>query len=138
MKEAHNICACCMGPFPKLTVEEMEDEDKTMRCEEESEEEYLHEEGATEGEDECVDEGDHIFMTAIKPEEVDIHATGNFSQCLTEAYNKNMKVKSFHDTIVAVKFKPEQNLGQNENQHLKLKLDLYLTYSPGLNVNSGL
>jgi hypothetical protein len=77
----------------------MEDEDETMRCEEESEEEDLHEEGAMEGEDECVDKGNCIFMTVIKPEEVDIRVTGNFSQHLTEAYNKNAKVKSFHDDI---------------------------------------
>jgi hypothetical protein len=80
-------------------VEEMEDEDGTTGSEEESEEEDLHEEGTMEEEDECMDKGDCIFMTAIKPEEVDIRATGNFLQHLAEAYNKNVKVKSFHDDI---------------------------------------
>jgi hypothetical protein len=88
-----------MGPFPKLTVEEVEDEEDAMGYEEEPGEENGCEDGPTEEEEECVDEGDHIFMTAIKPEEVDICTTGNFLQRLAEAYNKNAKVKSFRDDV---------------------------------------
>jgi hypothetical protein len=41
-------------------------------------------------------------------------------------------------SMVAMKFNPGENFSQNENKHLKLKLGLYLKYSPGLNVNNGL
>jgi hypothetical protein len=37
-----------------------------------------------------------------------------------------------------MKFNTGQNFNQNGNQHLKLKLGLYLKYNPGLNVDSGL
>ena len=38
--------------------------------------------------------------------------------------------------MVAVKFKPVQNFGQNGNQYLKLKCPLYLKYSSQLNVEA--
>jgi hypothetical protein len=48
-------------------------------------EEVLDEEDGTDDDedmDEAVEEGDRVFMTAIRPDEevVDIRATGNFSQ----------------------------------------------------------
>jgi hypothetical protein len=68
-QEAHNIQACCMGPFPRPTVEV---------------EEVLDEEEVTDEEDadKTIEEGDRVFMTAIRPEEevVDICAMGNSSQ----------------------------------------------------------
>jgi hypothetical protein len=72
-----------MGPFPRPTVEV---------------EEVLDDE---EDAEEAVEEGDHVFMMAIRPNEevVDICMTGNFLQRLAEAYNKNVKVHSFHDAV---------------------------------------
>jgi hypothetical protein len=65
-----------MGPFlrPTVEVEEVPDEeDNTDDMEEVTDKEDA---------DETIEEGDHVFMTAIRPEEevVDICTTSNFSQ----------------------------------------------------------
>jgi hypothetical protein len=84
-----------MGPFlrPTVEVEEVPDEEDGM----DDEEDILDGEDM----DEAVEEGDHVFMTAIRPdkEAVDIHGTGNFLQQLAEAYNKNAKIHSFHNAV---------------------------------------
>jgi hypothetical protein len=81
------IRACRMGPFPNPTVEEVpeeEDEELEEGCEEED----------------CIEDGDRVFMTTIRPEDdKNIRATGNFSQRLAEAFHRNEKVKSFHDAV---------------------------------------
>jgi len=91
-KEAQRIRACRMGPFPKTTVEEVDDEGDDLAGEEEEEAPEEEQE-----EKETVEDGDRIFMTAIKPEEQHIRATGNFSQQLAEAFHCNSETKSFRD-----------------------------------------
>jgi hypothetical protein len=59
----HNICMCCMGPFLSLTVKEVDDEDDRIECEEE--------EMDTDN-NVVTEKGNCVFMTAIRPEEVDI------------------------------------------------------------------
>jgi hypothetical protein len=84
-----------MGPFlrPTVEVEEVPDEEEGT----DDQEDVLDAEDV----DEAVEEGDRVFMMAIRPDEevVDIRATGNFSQRLAEAYNKNAKVHSFRDAV---------------------------------------
>jgi hypothetical protein len=94
-REAHTIRACRMGPFPRPTVEVEEVPDEEDGADDD--EDVPDEEDA----DEAVEEGDRVFMTAIRPDDevVDIRATGNFSQRLAEAYNKNAKVHSFRDAV---------------------------------------
>jgi hypothetical protein len=94
--DVHIIRACHMGPFlrPTVDVEEVPDEEDEASDNAAEAEERVNDE-------ERVEEGDCMFMTAIRPEEpvVDICATGNFSQRLAEAYNRNAKVESFRDAV---------------------------------------
>jgi hypothetical protein len=94
-QEAAHICTCCMGLFPKPTVENETDEDDEV----EEEEARVSEEDK---EKEEIKEGDRIFMTAFHPEEKRIHATGNFSQQLTEAFHHNSNAKTFRNMVISV------------------------------------
>jgi hypothetical protein len=95
-REAHNIRACHMGPFPRPTVEveEVPDEEDSA----DDDEDVPDKEDA----DNAVEEGDRVFMMAIRPDDevVDICTTGNFLQRLAEAYNRNAKVHSFRDAVL--------------------------------------
>jgi hypothetical protein len=86
-----SICLCCAGEMLNPDVD-MED---ILELSEDSEDE---EEEPYTGND-ALEEEDQVFVATILCEAEVIHATLNISQQLAEAFYKNLKPKSFTETI---------------------------------------
>lgn len=73
---------CCLGPFPKVVVEDIDDEE---------DEKYNHtakDSNPDDNDDNALEDGDRIFTTRFQSS-ADIRATSTVSQRLAEAHAKN-------------------------------------------------
>jgi len=92
------VCTCWVGPLPDSEVDQSDIPDKYPDLPDL----YTNDDSANDNNrvEEPIEDGNHILITTISPQEEFIQALSTMPQCLAEAFHRNTEPKSFCDSVL--------------------------------------